>query len=216
MKVGVGSATGGLPPVQWAMLGSLLLAIALANVAQPYPELAPLQHIPTVIFTLSAPFLLRRWPIDSFAVAFLWIFLLLHTLGGRYIYSNVPYNDWWLALVGRPGTEMVGGDRNAYDRLVHFMFGLLCTPVFAHIAIRYSACKKRLSWFLAFAIIGLVSALYEVFEWLLTIVAAGDTADYYNGQQGDQWDAQKDMALAQLGSGIAIVLASIKSRLFPA
>lgn len=55
--------------------------------------------------------------------------------------------------------------------------------------------------------IGLCSALYEIFEWLLTIVAADDTADYYNGQQGDPWDAQKDMALAQLGSLGAIIWA---------
>ena len=199
-----------LPGIQWAMVGSLLLAIGLANIAQPYPELAPLQHIPTVIFTLSAPFLLRRWPLDTYAVALIWLFLLMHTLGGRYIYSNVPYDDWGLALVGRPVAELIGESRNAYDRLVHFMFGMLCTPVFAHIARRHAACGKRISWFLSFAIVGLVSALYEVFEWLLTIIAAGDTANYYNGQQGDQWDAQKDMALAQLGSGIAILVARLR------
>lgn len=29
---------------------------------------------------------------------------------------------------------------------------------------------------------------------------AGPDADAYNGQQGDPWDAQKDMALAGLGA----------------
>lgn len=201
-----------LPLAQWAMVGSLLLAVGLANIAQPYPDLAPLQHIPTVIFTLSAPLLLRRWPLSTSAVALIWLFLLLHTLGGRYIYSNVPYDDWAFALIGRALSDVLNSDRNAYDRLVHFMFGLLCTPFFAHAARRHGAVGSHLSWFLAFALVGLVSALYEIFEWLLTIVAAGDTADYYNGQQGDQWDAQKDMALAQLGSAIAITLAWLKSR----
>ena len=32
-----------------------------------------------------------------------------------------------------------------------------------------------------------------------------EEADYYNGQQGDMWDAQKDMALAMLGSTIMLV-----------
>ena len=44
------------------------------------------------------------------------------------------------------------------------------------------------------------SMIYELFEWLLTIVMSSDAADSYNGQQGDMWDAQKDMALAMLGS----------------
>ena len=40
------------------------------------------------------------------------------------------------------------------------------------------------------------SMIYELFEWLLTIVMTPDAADNYNGQQGDMWDAQKDMAMA--------------------
>ena len=44
------------------------------------------------------------------------------------------------------------------------------------------------------------SMMYELFEWMLTIVMTSESADYYNGQQGDIWDAQKDMALALLGS----------------
>jgi putative membrane protein len=42
-----------------------------------------------------------------------------------------------------------------------------------------------------------------VFEWAIAIIAAPDYAERYNGQQGDWWDAQKDMALALLGSALA-------------
>jgi putative membrane protein len=48
--------------------------------------------------------------------------------------------------------------------------------------------------------------IYELFEWLLTVVMTSEEADYYNGQQGDMWDAQKDMALAMIGSSIVAVL----------
>jgi putative membrane protein len=41
---------------------------------------------------------------------------------------------------------------------------------------------------------------YEVFEWMLSIVLSPEDAESYNGQQGDYWDAQKDMALAFVGS----------------
>jgi putative membrane protein len=48
--------------------------------------------------------------------------------------------------------------------------------------------------------VGAISAIYEVLEWLLAIIAAPEVADRHNGQQGDAWDAQKDMALAIVGS----------------
>ncbi|MDG2370574.1 MAG: DUF2238 domain-containing protein [Flavobacteriales bacterium] len=51
----------------------------------------------------------------------------------------------------------------------------------------------------AWALVQSFSVFYEVFEWMLTLIN-GDIATDYNGQQGDVWDAQKDMALAMLGS----------------
>jgi putative membrane protein len=42
------------------------------------------------------------------------------------------------------------------------------------------------------------------------MTVAGDLADDYNGQQGDLWDAQKDMALAALGVLAGIVWASVR------
>ncbi|MBB5986284.1 DUF2238 domain-containing protein [Sphingobium lignivorans] len=212
-----GAGGTALPPVQWLLLASLLLAVGAANIAQPYPALAPLQHVPTVAIALAAPWLLRRWPLTTGAVALLWLFLLLHTLGGRYIYSYVPYEAWLAALSGgeAPGLPEAGspGDaRNAYDRFVHFMFGLLCTPVLAQIGQRHGELRRRPAWLLGFALIGLAGALYEVFEWQLTLILAGETADHYNGQQGDLWDPQKDMALAQLGSLIAWLLAALLHR----
>ena len=201
-----------LPAAQWALIASLLLAIGLANIAQPYPELAPLQHAPTVLLALVAPWLLRRWPVSTTCVTLLWLFLLLHTLGGRYIYSYVPYDGWFAALTGAAVSDPLGVDRNSYDRLVHFMFGLLVTPFLAEVAQRYGGMGRRGGWFLGFALVGLLGALYEVFEWLLTLALADGTADYYNGQQGDMWDPQKDMAIAQLGSGLAWLTTVLRHR----
>ena len=55
------------------------------------------------------------------------------------------------------------------------------------------------------------SMIYELFEWLLTIVMSSDAADSYNGQQGDMWDAQKDMALALLGSTVMLLFYMLRS-----
>lgn len=200
-----------MPVAQKAMLATLLLAVALANVAQPYPELALLQHIPTVAMVLAAPWLIRRWRLSTASVAALFAFWLLHTLGGRYIYSYVPYDDWARALTGGTLSGAFGWQRNHYDRLVHFAFGLLWTLPIREGLVRRHGIAPGLGLFVGFAVVGLGSALYEIFEWLLTVVLAGDTADYYNGQQGDLWDAQKDMALAQLGSVVAVIWAWMRS-----
>ena len=56
----------------------------------------------------------------------------------------------------------------------------------------------------------MASVVYELFEWLLTLVAPANQADNYNGQQGDMWDAQKDMALALLGASMAWLAFLIK------
>ncbi|MCW2350298.1 MULTISPECIES: DUF2238 domain-containing protein [unclassified Sphingobium] len=204
--MGRARAREALPALQWGLLGSLLSAIGLANIDQPFPALAPLQHAPTVLLVIVAPWLLRRWPLTVRSVGLIWLFLLLHTVGGRYIYSYVPYGGWIAGVTGDAAAALLGSARNGYDRFIHLMFGLLLTPVFAEIGQRHGALRRGTAWLLAFALVGLASALYEVFEWLLTLMLAGDTADYYNGQQGDMWDPQKDMALAQIGSGFACLI----------
>lgn len=194
------------PETQKRLLGLLLVLLLLAQIDQPYPEVALLQHIPTMLLLIASPLLLRRWPLSTASLACIVAFMALHTLGGRYAYSNVPYDDWARALTGTSLSEAFGWTRNHYDRLVHFAFGALSVIPVAEIVRRRGGLGARgatiavLGWVLA------ISCLYEIFEWLLTIVAAGDTADRYNGQQGDIWDAQKDMALATLGAIMVLAI----------
>ncbi|MDO9361846.1 MAG: DUF2238 domain-containing protein, partial [Sphingopyxis sp.] len=133
-------------------------------------------------------------------------FMALHTLGGRYAYSNVPYDDWARALTGTTMSDAFGWTRNHYDRLVHFAFGALSVVPVAEIALRWGGLSRRGAAFTVLGWVLAISCLYEIFEWLLTIVAAGETADRYNGQQGDMWDAQKDMALATLGAILVMAM----------
>lgn len=197
------------PPAQRRLIGLLLALLLAAQIDQPYPEVALLQHVPTMLLLVASPWLLRRWPLSTASVACIALFLALHTLGGRYVYSNVPYDDWALALTGTSLSDLFGWTRNHYDRLVHFAFGALSVIPVAEVARRRGGLGARgamlavLGWVLS------VSALYEVFEWLLTIVAAGETADRYNGQQGDIWDAQKDMALATLGAILVLAMGPV-------
>ncbi|KTE48585.1 hypothetical protein ATE73_01850, partial [Sphingopyxis sp. H077] len=162
---------GSAPPkTQRPLIGLLLALLLLAQIDQPYPEVALLQHIPTMLLIVAAPWLLRRWPLSTPAVACIVAFMALHTLGGRYAYSNVPYDDWARALTGTSLSDTFGWTRNHYDRLVHFAFGALSVIPVAEVARRWGGLGPRgaaltvLGWVLA------ISSLYEIFEWLLTIV----------------------------------------------
>lgn len=189
-----------LPRAQKHLLVLLAALLLAAQIAQPYPGVALLQHIPTLAFLLASPWLLRRWALSTASLACIVAFLALHTLGGRYAYSNVPYDDWARMLTGTTLSDAFGWSRNHYDRLVHFAFGALSVLPVAEISRRWGGLGARGAALAALAWVLALSCLYEIFEWLLTIVAAGETADRYNGQQGDIWDAQKDMALAALGA----------------
>lgn len=201
-----------LPIAQRVMIAMVVIAVGLANIGQPYPYLAPLQHVPTLLAALAAPWAIRRWRLSSGSVASIGLFLLFHTLGGRYIYSYVPYDDWLRGLMGAGLSDLFGWTRNHYDRLVHFLFGLLWTVPVRQALMRRHGIAPGLALWMGFAFVGVVGALYEIFEWVLTLVVEGDAADYYNGQQGDMWDAQKDMALAQAGSLAAIGMAMAAAR----
>ena len=45
---------GAIPAIQKWMLIVLAVAVAAANIDQPYPRLAPLQHAPTLALILAA------------------------------------------------------------------------------------------------------------------------------------------------------------------
>lgn len=195
-----------LPAAQRWMLAILAFVVAIAQINQPYPAVAPLHHTPTVILLLASPFLLTRWPLSNKAVACIIAFFLLHTLAGRYTYTMTPYDAWSKALTGGSINAFFGWERNNFDRLVHFTFGLMAILPAYEILTRYLGVGHRFAIYIGLEFVMGISAVYELFEWGLAEVIAGDAAAQYNGQQGDVWDAQKDMALAFVG---ALVTSSI-------
>lgn len=197
---------------KWFQIGLLAAAVVLASLRPPYPEEMFLQHSPTLILLIVLPLLSRRWPISDAAFACLVAFMLIHTLGARYIYSNVPYDRGFSAVFGRDLSSTFGWSRNHYDRLVHFSFGLLwARPVF-EVSIRHLGIPRRVAYYTTVEFLLAFSALYELFEWSLTMVLSPQDAGEYNGQQGDMWDAQKDVSLALAGALLGVIVLLIRSR----
>ena len=97
--------------------------------------------------------------------------------------------------------------RNHYNRFVHFSFGLVMIPICIQIVEQMKLRSRNATIFMAWLMIQTGSMIYELFEWLLTIIVSSEAANNYNGQQGDVWDAQKDMALALVGSTLSALFA---------
>ncbi len=150
----------------------------------------------------------RRHPLSRANYAAIITFLCLHLLGARYLYSNVPYDEWSKILLGTELSSALGWQRNHYDRLVHFCYGLLM----------FGACSQLLrdelpvsiAWSRALALMTILatSAVYELLEGLIALLLSRESAESYNGQQGDMWDAQKDMALALAGALLAMLIST--------
>jgi len=186
-------------------LALFLLFWAATCFDPPYPHELVLQHIPTAVAVPTLLVLRRRVPLSRTSVGLVLVFLTLHVLGARYLYSYVPYDDWLAAVFGRSLSSLCGFSRNHYDRLVHFAYGfLLFLPAREAFAHRFGRAGFWAD-VLAVQFILATSALYELVEWGVALLFAPDWAEHYNGQQGDRWDAQKDMGLAVLGAAAGII-----------
>lgn len=178
-----------------------------------------LHQLGTLLFLALMLFAYRYWHISSRSYALASIFLLIHIIGARYLYSYVPYDNWTERLFGISLNELFGWQRNMYDRLVHFSYGLLLFNAMVESSksiFKISSIKLLVA--IALMINMSSSLLYELLEWGIAATLSPEAAEAYNGQQGDIWDAHKDMVLALLGgliaAGILLFKASIQTRSF--
>ena len=163
-----------------------------------------LENVITVVALAWLIWSYRRLPLSNLACGLLFAFGVLHEIGAHYQYSDVPYEQWFSTISGGHSLDaMLGFERNQYDRLVHFMYGLLITPVAAEVI----AARVRLRgfWLFLLPVTFMMShaMIYELIEWFAASVFADDVGQAYLGTQGDVWDAQKDMFMATIGSLIA-------------
>jgi putative membrane protein len=135
----------------------------------------------------------------------IFVFLFIHEIGAYYTYSEVPYNDWFAAMTGHTLNDLLGWERNHFDRAVHFLYGLLLAYPIRELFFRVAAVRGFWSYFLPLDLTASKSMMFELFEWIAAETAGGDLGPAYLGTQGDVWDAHKDMALASTGALLAMV-----------
>lgn len=172
-----------------------------------------LHQLGTLLFLTLILVAYRYWYISSRSYVLAVIFLFIHIVGARYLYSYVPYDDWTQQLFGVRLGDLFGWQRNMYDRLVHFSYGLLLFNAMVESA-KFIFKIRSVKLLIAIALMINMSSslLYELIEWGIATTLSPEAAEAYNGQQGDVWDAHKDMALALLGGLIAAAMILFQNR----
>lgn len=145
----------------------------------------------------------KAFPLSRISYSCIFVFMMFHALGAHYTYALVPYQDWFPALAG---------GRNQFDRLVHFLYGLLLAYPIREMFLRIGNVRGFWGYFLPLDLTMSTSMLYELIEWGAAEYFGGDLGQAYLGTQGDVWDAHKDMALASLGALIAMIVTALVNR----
>ena len=198
-----------------AVLGVvLLLVVALSAWGAHYPHDWMLENALVALAIIVIAISSRRFPLSRVSYTLIFLFLCLHEIGAHWTYSEVPYNEWTRSLFGTSLNEMLGLERNHFDRLVHFSYGLLLAYPIREVFMRVADVRGFWGYALPLDVAMSTSMIYELIEWGAAAGFGGELGAAYLGTQGDVWDAHKDMALASLGALIAmLVTAAINARL---
>lgn len=194
----------GIGRLHFIGLAVLAIACAIASIHPLDPAAYLMHQAGTVIGVIIVLALVSLRIVSPMGYLLTIGFLLIHVLGAHYLYSFVPYNDWFKALFNLDLNATFGWSRNMYDRLVHFSYGLLLYPIMVDVFAAWlpKVGRGRLA-LLVIQFVMATSVFYEFIEWWIAIGLSPEEAESYNGQQGDVWDAHKDMALATLGALVA-------------
>jgi putative membrane protein len=140
----------------------------------------------------------RRCPLTPMLYALIFVPACVLMLGGHCSHARVPLGEWM--------RETFAFERSRYDRIGHFMQGLVPAIVARELLLRHTGLQRGSWLFTVVAAVALaISASYELIEWG-TAVARRGGADELPATQGDPWDTRQDMAMAWTGAMLAQLL----------
>ena len=151
----------------------------------------------------------RRFPFSKLSYTLLFLFGCLHVIGAHFTYAEVPYDSWWESVTDHSLNELLGWQRNNFDRVVHFCYGLLVAYPIREVYLRIAGVRGFWSYVFPLTFTMSTSMAFELAEWAAATVVGGDLGIAYLGTQGDVWDAHRDMALASLGGFLAMLFTAI-------
>ena len=154
-----------------------------------------LENLLTVTLVAVLILTYQRFQFSLTSYYLIGLFLTLHAIGAHYTYAEVPFGFWL--------KDLLGLSRNPFDRIVHFAYGVLLVYPVRELLIRVAGVKKTWASYLSVSAILAQSGFFEVIEAVVASIVSKDLGAAYLGTQGDEWDAQKDMAAAWIGALLA-------------
>ena len=152
-----------------------------------------------VLVFLIFPFIMwmdKKHHYSLLSIILLLMFASLHSLGSHYTYAEMEHFD----VI----TQFFGFERNHFDRLIHFLFGLLLFSILFEM-ITTGITSLKIALLFTFTMIVSISTLYEILEWFAVMIFNPDLGQAFLGTQGDIWDAQQDTLMAIGGALINII-----------
>lgn len=205
-------------PFALSMLIVVLIGVGLSAIHPPHPADFAIEHILTAIFVVVLVATWKVFPLSRRSYGLITAFLLLHALGSHYTYSEVPYDAWstriggWFGAADFSLDHLLGFERNQFDRVVHLLFGVFLVHPIRELFARRNTLSGAWASFFAINAVLAYSMVYECLEWGVAVIMSDGVGQSYLGTQGDVWDAQKDMALAGVGSVVGIGIAWVTAR----
>ena len=192
-----------LPPTRserWLLAGITVLALVASFLIAKDRLTWCLEVIWAMVGLALVAWQWSRFPLTRLLC---WL-LLLHALvlihGGAYTYSLTP-GGFWLQ-------DVLGTQRNPWDRLGHWMQGFVPAILARELLLRLTPLRRGgwLVYLVLAACLGF-SAFFELIEWWAALVYGGE-ADAFLATQGDVWDTQWDMFLCLCGAATSLLVLS--------
>lgn len=182
-----------------AFLLILLLPVFIWSWVDPFDRLTWwLEAAPAILAIAIMAATIREFRFTNLVYVLIAAHIVLLLIGAHYTYARMPlFNEL---------RDMFDLERNHYDRLGHFVQGFVPAMIARELLLRTSPLRPG-KWLFAIIVMSCagISALFEVFEWLVASIG-GASADDFLALQGDVWDTQKDMLLATIGAACALVI----------
>jgi putative membrane protein len=179
-----------------SLLIAFLTVWGWAAIEPRYPHDWLLENYLVFIFVPLLLWLSRYFRLSNLSYTLIALFMSLHVIGSHYTYAEVPF--------GYELQRWLGAERNMYDRLVHFSFGLLMAYPMREMFLRIARTEGVWGYWLPIELVLAFSAAYEIIEWLVAAQVEPSAGLAFLGSQGDVWDAQKDMLVAGIGAVVAM------------
>lgn len=196
---------------QFLLILTILFGIewVLLAISPLYRSDWALENALVLLFVIVVAGSYRYFLLSRVSYALIFIFLCLHEIGAHYTYAEVPYDHWFTSFTGTSLNEILGWERNNFDRVIHFLYGLLLAYPVREIFLRVANVRGFWGYFLPLDLTMSSSMLFELFEWGAAEIFGGDLGMAYLGTQGDIWDAHKDMFLASTGALAAMIFTAM-------